>query len=237
MINRIALFWFGRNTGWWVILTLSLSCSKTIDPGLIPPGLEYLPLESGNYKVYQVDQTLYSTIGVEQSVYYVKDSILDLEVNGDGSTTWTIHRFKRKTPNDGWVPEMAWSIRLTDHQAISLFNNMKWVVLAFPLYSHQQWDGNAMNTLPEEKYEVTAFNEPFTNEHGLSFSSTAKVVQQNNQDLIVQLDQRSERYAAGVGLVEKIDINFVYCQQVSCLGMQQVDSGHEIRYSLIDYGN
>ncbi|MDH5602503.1 MAG: hypothetical protein OEY51_01105 [Cyclobacteriaceae bacterium] len=237
MINRSASYALGRKAGWCILLTFVMSCSKTIDPGLIPPGYEYMPLEKGNYRIYQVDQTLYSTLSVEQSKYYVKDSILDVELNGDGSVTWTINRFQRKTPDEGWSPEMAWSIRLTDHQAISLFNNNTLVVLAFPLYSHQQWDGNAMNTRPAEIYEVTAFNEPFTNEHGLYFSSTATVLQQNNQDFIVELDQRSERYALGVGLVEKIDINFVYCQQVSCLGLQQVESGHDIRYSLIDYGH
>jgi hypothetical protein len=76
----------------------------------------------------------------------------------------------------------------------------------------------------------------FTTDNGLNFPDVVTVLQEDNQDVIVQMDFRQERYARGIGLVSKEVTLLNYCTQPSCLGQQKIESGRVYKQQIIAYG-
>ena len=229
--NNIILFFIAS-----LALASLTSCPSSTDPTLIDNGGDYLPLEKGKYWTYRVEKDVYTTVKDTSLSWYIKDHILDVEIKDDGFPVYTLNRYRSGSQTGPWEVEMAWTYKITDKQAIMLQNNTHTVNLVFPTRLNQTWDGNAINTQPEDLYEISEYDVEYQNSLGQTFPSTLLVNQEDNGDHIVQLIQRSERYARDVGMIEKNDINLVFCQLDECRGLQDPDYGHELKYLLIDFG-
>ena len=71
---------------------------------------------------------------------------------------------------------------------------------------------------------------------GENIPETVTVVQEDNQDFTVNLVRRFEIYGRHIGVVYKEEIDLSYCTDEDCIGQQVIESGSELRQSLVEYG-
>ena len=138
--------------------------------------------------------------------------------------------------------------RANPFQAVINEGNISYVRIASPLGDGKAWDGNALNILGgTEKcldhdshtcdiYLIESFAKPYTASSARTFDNTVTIIQNDNKDLIVAQDKRSEVYALKTGLVYR-EINFLeYCTDPICVGTQFVTTGLKYKQTISDYG-
>lgn len=218
-----------------LIATLWISCSeKAISPDNNRLGLEYFPLEIGQYRIYDVDEILYSISSFDTLKYELKETVVSSFENAEGGTTYTIHREKRNTGQETWKLDSVWSARKTNALAVSVENNISFVKMVFPVKNDLRWDGNVMNSLAEKQYVYDMNLEKMTFSEQ-EFSDLVKVIQSDVEENIVNRDERHEIYAKEVGLVEKYGMSLMYCT-VDCPSQKTIVSGRFIQQTLTSYG-
>lgn len=200
-------------------------------------GLDYFPLDAGTYQVFQVEETRYQGIGDPVTeVYQIKVQVKDSFPNADGTFTYVLARSKRAAPTDTWENFETWSARISNQELVVNEGNTSFVKLVFPLRNGLTWDGNKFNGRGEDEYIITSFGVPAT-VNGTTFEETLTVSQEMNGDVIVFLDERREVYAKNVGLIKRESRQLSYCTEDHCRGQQQIESGSEFSYELIEYGS
>ncbi len=215
----------------------ALSCDETNEPDPAIFAYDYLPLKLGAYQTYDVNETTYGTSDDPLAEFYqLKTEVTDSIPNAQGNTSWVVTVTRRNSLSEEWQPLETWVVRIDGRQAIATVDNVPYQLLSFPPAAGTAWDGNRPNSLEPDEYEITSADQPFTISGGLSFAEVVTVLQEDNQDVIVQLDFRRERYARGVGLVTKEVTLLTYCTQPSCLGQQIIESGREYTQQIVDYG-
>jgi hypothetical protein len=231
----------------FTIILLLLACSSN-DPVAIPLVSDYFPLKKGAYQVYSVDSIVIAQ-NVEAPYHYeIMTSVTDSFPNGDGHFTYVMQRSKRLTAASAWTSVGSWSARVNKFQAVVNEGNISYLKMASPMGNGKAWDGNVLNILGgTEKcldrdsfacdiYTMEAFAQPFPAPPGQPFDNTVTIVQNDNKDLIVALDKRSEVYALKTGLVYREIIRLKYCTDQDCVGTQFVDSGLKYFQTISAYG-
>ena len=196
---------------------------------------EYFPLQTGFYQIYDIEEILYSAFNPPESLLYeLKVEIVDSFTNGEGGTTYVLHRSTRNDQNEPWSYRESWSARTTTQFAIETEGNTSYVKLVFPLQSGAHWNGNSLNDLGEDEYEIEGMGQLFNAGNGVSFDNCI-VVNQNNESNLVFKDERTEVYSPGMGLVYKESSVWEYnCTGGSCSG--QITSGRYLKQVLKDHG-
>ena len=190
------------------ILTLVLfyACKEKENITPEPINKSYYPMNVNDETVYFVEYinidnpiSLYDT-----QRYYLKERIESAYNDETGNPIYRIERYKRTDTLSNWDLIDVWFSQYYENQAHKVEENIRYVKLAFPVAKGLKWNGNAMNTLDAQTYEIDTLDKPWKN-----FDSTLVVVQQNKQTLIDKyLDY--ERFAKHKGLVEKV---FVHISQ------------------------
>lgn len=199
--------------------------------------LAYFPLYVGYYQIYDVDEIRYQQ-GTEPDTlkYELKAQVVDSFQNTTGSTTYVIYRSVRTTADEPWQFRETWSARIDDNRAaIVTEGNTSFVKLLFPAATGLSWNGNRLNNLEDDEYEVLAVNESFAVDT-LSFDRTITVEQEFNDDPIVYTDLRTEVYAEGVGLIYKELKQLVICQQQTCNSNEIIEQGVDLKQYIKEYG-
>ena len=192
-----------------IIITLSFCIACSADR--IGPnknhGVEYFPLQTGNFKIYEVNQTVHE-LGIPSITNFrMKESVVDSFANQSGGYTYTIHRRIWNNAQQAWNLLEVWSARRTDTEAVLAEGNTNFLKLKFPLISEKKWDGNLYNTMDEEIYTADSINIPYIIDEQTSIDNTITIVQKNNLDKIVETDYRIEKYAPEIGLIYREVIN------------------------------
>lgn len=188
-----------------IIITV-LSCQKA-DEDTLDMAYDYLPVESGNYIIYNVKETTYDDF--KDTVYVVDylmkevmdSAVLDLE----GRNVFQLKRFVNSGDDSliVWSLSDVWTIYKGQDRVERTEENVTYVSLVFPLRRSKTWDGNARNTLGEQQYKVLDYD--LKSQIGASiFGRTARINHLSNKNLIE--DQLSEEvYARNVGMVQRIE--------------------------------
>lgn len=220
------------------LLTLFLLVAACAKDEFTPSdiGLEYFPLTKGNYQIYNVSEILYSEVKApENRNYQLKIEIVDSFPNPDDIYTYVMSRATRTTPAQPWSALDTWSVRGSDRELIVNEGNVPFVKITFPVAKGNEWNGNKLNNSEEDDYEMVFVDQP-TEVAGTKFEKTLKVLQEDNEDLIVFQDKREEVYAKGVGLILKDLTQLSYCTDPDCIGQQQIKSGIVYKQEIIEYG-
>lgn len=217
----------------FIVITLLAGCSS--DPGPAKSDQDYLPLQVGQYQIYDVDETQYTAANPPQELHYqLKTVVVDSFANAGGNFTYVIFRYTRDDGSQPWQYVDTWSARKDDARAIVSEGNTEFVKLSFPLQNNKKWDGNEFNSQDEEDYMTSAKGLPCTLGDA-AFDDCIKIIQRDLDDVIVMTDKRSETYARGVGLVlrEKTILNFCTsgCQQFG-----EIENGIEYTQTISEYG-
>lgn len=198
--------------------------------------LEYFPLQTGFYQVYDVVEKVYENRPVaDVFVYELKTEVVDSFANQGGGYTFVIHRSRRSAPNDPWQFLEAWSSRTTPSQAVVTEGNVAYVRLAFPALKNKEWNGNALNALEVDSYQIKSVGKHYELENNVSFDDVLVINQQDELNALKR-DQREEVYARNIGLVYKKSDVLSYCDDTVCFGQQIIEDGIEYVQILKGYG-
>ena len=221
------------------------SCSK--NEQVIPDmGLDYYPLQVGNYAIYEVKETNILQSIVTETFYDLRIKVTGSSINEQGVVTYFLVREKRTSSSGNWESLDTWSTKVMDNKTVQNEGNVLFVKLIFPPSINLKWDGNQFNNLPDDgnvfndsdsdQYFISDLDEPIILPSGFETDHSLTVIQNNFSDNIVGTDQRKEVYAKGVGLIYKEITQLEYCTNSNCLGQKKVDKGVILIQSLKEHG-
>lgn len=211
------------------------ACTESV-PSKQANGTAYFPLHKGFYQIYLVEENIYTELNpVESFTYELKTEVIDSFPNGEGDITYVIHQSKRSTESDLWIFEVAWSARVNEQRAVVTEGNVSFIQISFPAFVNKEWNGNALNSLPDDFYMIESVGSPYQLETSLEFNDVLEINQHDEVDELVR-DQRYEVYARNVGLIYKESIVLNYCDAGPCFGQQIIKDGVEYWQTLKEHG-
>lgn len=216
----------------WLLL---LSCTS---PEPIPnnAGLDYAPLTTGHFVIYDVTEQRFSlTATPATSTYQLKETVGASYTDVTGQPAFRLQRFRRPNAQAPWQADSLWTARIDSRMAVRTENGADFVKLIFPPADGSRWNGNQFNPFSEDTYEFRNANRPYS-VGTQGFSETVTVVQQNDSTLVSQ-DKRIEVYARQVGLIYKETVQLQFCSATpSCVGKAQIDYGVRRYVRVTSYG-
>lgn len=222
---------------WVVFVLLLFGCerdSSLADVGRL--GLDYFPLQQGNFAVYNVQEVEYTILGQEVNSEYQLMIEISTVFQNDDEDIYTINRYTRATTTEDWELSNVWSAQKDNYRAVIVEENIAYQKLSFPVGNDISWDGNALNTSEYEDYYFQKAGEAFTTDDETLYDNTVTVVHNDLLDKIVTTDYRIEVYAKDIGLLFKESNIINYCTDPDCLGQEIIETGKIYRQSLIEYG-
>jgi hypothetical protein len=219
------------------MLIVLLACGED-ENAVQSSGVEFFPLRKGFYQVYEVEDINYPRLGVtEESFYQLKTEVVDSFSNEQGGYTYTIHRSKRNTASDPWEFQQVWSVRMTTANVVVSEENIPFIKLVFPAVRNRQWDGNAMNTLPEDEYVLTNTGTSYQLETGTIPGDYLRVVQEDSGDAYND-NKQEEVYVRNIGLIYRERKVLEYCSTEGQCDITQrvIDNGKVYVQTLTEYG-
>jgi hypothetical protein len=206
-------------------------------------GREYYPVKVGNYWIYDVSETTFNDQFLKDATdsltYQVRERVDTIFRDQTGALAFRVIRSKRFQPSQPWGNDSIIIIQKSLSDLRYTRDNLKTVKLIFPPAENKKWNGNAFNSREPEEYGFTQVGQPFTL-GDTTYANTVRVTQVLNENL-VELDDRHEVYALGVGLVFKRIIDYNYCNggagQNCQVGQNFVVHGRRINQKLRFYGH
>ena len=229
----------------WTFLLLTI-CFVSCKDELAAPidesvyGYEYLPLEMGKFRIYQVDSIQFD-IGAsdlpiqDSSTFYVREEVVEIFTDETGIDVYRIERYRSEDPGGPWFVQDVITQSRTVNQAYYSENNVRLINLVFPVQEGVRWDGNAfikedINVFIRGEaiemykgwdYEILSVDVPETL-GSIMFEHVATVQQADNNNEIEYRFSR-EKYARGVGLIFRHrEILDSYCKYIgtneACFG-------------------
>lgn len=226
-----------------VVVVLAWACDPDVEKTNWSADKEYLPLVTGSYLLYDIEEIVYTLGTPETLAYELKTVVADSFRNQAGNYSYIIHRSTR-SPGEEWINENTWTAELTRTEAIIQEGNIPYVALSFPLTDDKTWNGNRYNNqvnpgtnTPEDVYKLVERKESFTI-NGKTFNDCVIIEQEDNQEFFVFFDKRIDVYSRGIGLVYREKSQLEYCtdEARNCFGSQIVDAGIIYRQQLREYG-
>jgi hypothetical protein len=196
---------------------------------------DYFPLTVGMYQVYDVQEITYSAFAPPQArTYQLRQEIVDFFTNGEGNTTYVMHRSTRQQQTDNWTYVNTWSAYRSAQYRVVQEENVKLVKLIAPMQVGNKWNGNIFNTLGDDEYRVESMGKAFHGNTDISFDNTVVVNQSDERTLLFQ-DERKEVYAFGIGLAYK-ESNVIQFSTSGGLPGTDIIGGYYAKQVLREYG-
>ncbi|MFT4535622.1 MAG: hypothetical protein ACI9P5_002991 [Saprospiraceae bacterium] len=219
-----------------LFVLILLGCSEsTIIPETTESDLHYFPVQTGQYRIYDVDEVIFTVLGSDTSHYELKESVVDSFVNTTNSISYIVNRETRLTTSEPWSLDSVWTARISNIQAVLVENNVNIIKLVFPIEQGLSWNGNELNSRNEKQFTYD-LNVPDTTLFENQFSDGLRVVQSNIPENLINRDERFEIYAKGVGLIIKSTITLEFCQ-MDCPETKSIESGRIFKATLKEYGS
>jgi hypothetical protein len=192
-----------------LVLLSFMACTKKTVPPNEPKGLAYYPLTKGKYVVYDIDSTVYTEIPRDTiySRYRIKEKIADSFTDNQGQPAIRLERYIRNydpsKPYDSipWRMKEVWMVNADNYKVQVVEGNVRYTKLVFPVIEKASWNGNAANTIGVWTYYYDYIDRP-EKINGVDLEKVLQVVQRNDNSAI-STRRYSEKYAEGVGLVQR----------------------------------
>jgi hypothetical protein len=196
----------------------------------------YFPLESGQYIIYDVQESLYTTNAPPtQRSYQLKETTGSAYTNAAGQTAFKLIRYRRANEAQPWQADSIWSARLIRNEAIRVENGNDVVRLLFPLRNGLRWNENRYNLSGLSNVELRNVGQPFS-VLTKAFGPTVTVVARDDSTLVAQ-EKRLDIYARQIGLIYKERTDLHFCtDRPACIGKKQIEYGFRQVYRIQTYG-
>lgn len=212
-------------------LLLAGGCKEeTAAPLDLSKDFSYFPLELDRPSYFRVDSiVLRGRVG---GVFYdtataeVRETLVEMFVEPDGSTSYRGERWQRVNEGSPWVFSQTYTLSIVNNQALRREDNLTFTKLVFPLRENTRWDGHTffdetrdliiggefLDVFNGWQYSYEEVETPVTLSTGVSFAASL-LVRQAEIDNLIDLRLASERYAPGIGLIERtIDARHTQCR-------------------------
>ncbi len=243
------------------LLLLLSACDETEELA-IDYKYDYFPLEIGKYITYSVDSITYSTLNgnivIDTGSYQIRETVVDTFTIIDtfnntitiGPLVYEVERKRRKNAGDAWQIETVLAVHRGANRLEWTENNRKFIKMFFPLKSEKKWNGNlyfdetelvpvkgeVIEVFKAWESNVTAIDEPYSYAN-FDFDSTM-VISQANSENVIEYRYSTERYARGIGLIEK-EMKILDTQCITpCANdtwEQKAEKGFIFRMTMIDH--
>lgn len=219
----------------FVAIFLQISCNETKEVGPDTLGLDYYPLNVGQYRIYNVQEIQYLVTGFDTTVFQLRETIFDSIVSTD-RTTFLIRRDTRLNAMDSWKSDSIWSVSRTSSYLAITENNIPFIKLTFPVTVGREWDGNSLNSRSSLTYYYQAIQNQIID--SLETDKHIRVIIEDIEENVTGVDLRSEIYVEGIGLVEKDYLTQTKCTSSDCgADLGEVIGGRSLKQTLIEVGN
>jgi hypothetical protein len=217
-----------------VILFVS-SCKKESAPAVVSSfHYGYYPIKEGGFWIYQVTEIIHdenAAIPHDTISYQLKTEIGDTLIDNEGRIVNRFNRYKRSNSFASWVISDVWTTVLANNRAELVEENIRRVVLRFPVKTATIWDPNQFNFLPSLQAYYEGIHKPFSLA-AIQSDSTVHVISAKELTLVSYQNQY-EVYAKQIGLVKK----YYKDLQISNFDTLDVSQGKELYFSLLEYGH
>jgi len=221
--------------GIFIILISFWQCQSEITPRPELVGLNFIQLEKGRYIDYEITEIRFFVVEDPETLYYqLREIVADTFTDLEGETAYRLERYTRNQTGEIWQIDSVWTATVNQARYIKTENNIPYIRLAFPIAEEKVWNGNALNSLPEENYQITGVGDTTTIGR-FDFRNTFKVIQANDSNLVF-LKKSEEFYAENIGLIKKNFTFIQYCNESDCLGNGEISFGNIYTQTIIDYG-
>jgi hypothetical protein len=206
------------------ILGLSLiALASCTESNVVPleDGRDYYPLEVGRFLEYRLDSIIFddSQGGNIQDTLsgFIREVITGKFEGLTGDTSYIIERSFRRDETDSWVVTNNFTESTDNSSAFRQEGNLTQVKMRFPLRDNTRWDPTTFIDPSTEVQVGTELIEMFTNWEGLVIALDSsenvgafnfeKVLTSQQADDDNDIERRfvMEKYAAGIGLVLRVD--------------------------------
>lgn len=212
------------------------ACEQNADPDLNRVGWAYYPLALGQYHLYDVYRINYNFSTDNDTLRYeLKEIVSDFYLNQENDTVFVLHRMQRRSANAAWELDSAFLLQRTPTRLIQTANNRPQLPLVFPLAEGQTWNANMLNASPSDSFRITAVGRP-VEVSGQTYENCVRVEEEDFENTILGIDQRTAVYAYGIGLVYKYVNTLNYCTEQECYNQQQISTGLYLEMSLKETG-
>jgi len=181
------------------LLLLFTSCQAPPLPATLPDA-GYFPLQSGQYRVYDVTEYQYKAGQPPTTRQYAWRETTGAPFQTlAGDTAYTLTYAHRTNNTIPWQIDSMGVARQTPFETLLTLGGLTVVKLAFPAYDDQRWNGNRFNALGPDEFRLQRCHLPFRTDNR-TIDRSLTVIQQNDSTLVSQ-DKRVEVYGYRIGLV------------------------------------
>jgi hypothetical protein len=197
-------------------------------------GDAYYPIDTGFYWVYKVRDIQYGADTID-TTYHIKEVIYDVSTDAN-KTQAVIYVFKKATTdlNYNLQPDSVIVLNKTSYNLSRVENATEYVRLIFPLSTANVWNGNAMNVLLEDQYQLKDYQKSYALPLA-TFMNTCTVMEEDKFTL-VDKDYRKIVYAEQVGPIYSKVEKLRYKTEPNDIGFYRIDYGNFLEKELIAYG-
>ena len=217
-----------------ISVALLASCTKENSSDVAPAyyAYEYFPTDSGIVRYYKADSIFWDAnnqAALDTITYEIKEVIAGNYLDNENEVCQRIERY-RKDSNGNWIIWKVISDKRSQFNAERFIDNVRYIKLKFPLNTSDKWNGNALNTLDAQYYQLTDLHQP-ESINTLAFDSVCTVLQDDYIDATRQF-YGMEKYAARIGMIYRREKN------IATIPTQQgiiIKGGYDYTEKLISY--
>ncbi len=194
----------------------------------------YFPYELGQYWVYDVMEILHdenAAIPHDTLYYQLKTEIGDTLVDNEGRIVHRFNRYKRNNAGQAWNLTDVWTTVVSNYKAELVEENIRRVVLKFPVQASTLWNPNQFNFLPPQEAFYEGIHEPFST--GPVQTDSSVKVNAVKELTLVSYQNQYEVYGKDIGLMRK----YYKDLQISNFDTLNIKQGKELFFNLLVYGH
>lgn len=212
-------------------LLLANACKEEVaEPRDFTEDLSYFPVELDQPSFYRVDSiVLFNTtrgIVYDTTRLEARETLVERFTTPDGQENFRGERWERSLDGGPWRFRQTYTVSRTNARAVRTDDNRSFNKLVFPLSDGKQWDGHTafddnnstiivggefIQPYIDWNYSYNSPDTPVTLPTGLTLTKTI-TVNQADDDLLIRFRFAYERYAPGLGRVER----FVDARDTQC---------------------
>jgi hypothetical protein len=186
-------------------------------------GLEYFPLQTGQFVELDVSRTSYQRFQPEETVrYLMRETIGDSFSNSDSQRVFNVSYSSKRLSQD-WKDDSTGVQWTAKDKILAQEDGTTIVKMSLPVSNGLRWNGNLLNNQKAQIFEAARVGEPHSDTY-LSFPNTVTIIRQDDSTLLSR-NRYIEIYAQDVGLIRRERIYLQYCYTADCLGKGVINSG------------
>lgn len=186
-----------------------VSCEDRVEENPAFSGPEFFAYDSGQVRIYEVDSFIHSSQA--DSVQYRKMLFRELAEswipNNDGSRSLRMERSVSYDTGKTWRVNKVFSVQNRSTHAEWWEDNLRTIVLSYPVREKRTWNGNALNSLAPSGYSYGTIRSNYSN--GLLQAERGVLVNRQADSNFLYRISEHEWYGKGLGLMYREYVNLI----------------------------